>query len=259
MRIALGIQYQGSQYSGWQRQKHSSSVQQTVEEALSYVADQDISLSCAGRTDSGVHAVEQVVHFDTEVERSQRSWVLGANTRLPDDIRLLWAQGVSEDFHARFKALARQYRYVIYNGQVRSAIFPRLSCWRHGRLDHLRMNAAAQALMGEHDFTSFRAAGCQAKSPIREVLQVSVQRQEDMVYLDIKANAFLHHMVRNIAGSLIEIGKGDHPVEWIEQLLIAKDRNQAAMTSDAEGLYFIKAFYPAEFHLPESISFPSLF
>jgi len=258
-RIAIGIEYDGSAYHGWQRQKHSSSVQERVEQALSFVADETVELVCAGRTDSGVHALEQVVHFDTSAERSERAWLLGSNCRLPRDIRLRWARPVNEDFHARFSAIARSYRYLILNASVPSAIFHDKCCWEHQALDEERMHRAAQALVGEHDFSSFRAAGCQAKSPVREVEYLRVERSGEFVHIDIKANAFLHHMVRNIAGSLMVIGKGEQPEQWLGELLQQRDRRLAAMTAPAGGLYFVQAFYPPDFDLPQQPRRPRLY
>ncbi len=258
-RIAIGIEYDGSAYSGWQRQKHSPSVQQKVEEALSFVADEPVELVCAGRTDSGVHALEQVVHFDTRAERSERAWLLGSNCRLPRDIRLRWAAPVPGDFHARFSAVARSYRYLILNDRVPSAIFHAQCCWEHQPLDAGRMQRAAQALIGEHDFSSFRAAGCQARSPMRRVEHLEVTRDGDFIRIDIKANAFLHHMVRNIAGSLMVIGKGEQPESWLGELLSQRDRRLAAMTAPAGGLYFVRAFYPDGFELPQQQRLPRLF
>jgi tRNA pseudouridine38-40 synthase len=258
-RIALGIEYDGSAYHGWQRQKHSPSVQQHVEEALSFVADEPVELVCAGRTDTGVHALEQVAHFDTSAERSERAWLLGGNCRLPRDIRLRWAQPVDAAFHARFSALARSYRYLILNDRVPSAVFHDKCCWTHQPLDAQRMQRAARALVGEHDFSSFRAAGCQARSPLRRVEYLRVRRDGLFVQIDIKANAFLHHMVRNIAGSLIAIGQGEQPEDWLKELLAARDRRLAAMTAPAGGLYFVRAFYPESFDLPQQERLPRLF
>ena len=258
-KLALGVEYDGAAYCGWQRQHHSPSVQQHLEQALSFVADQPVSLVCAGRTDTGVHACEQVVHFETSAERNDRSWLLGTNCRLPHDIRVLWVQAVDSAFHARFSAIARSYRYIIHNAQVPSAIFHNKVCWEHRQLDHVKMQQAAQHLVGRHDFSSFRAAGCQAKSPIREIEYLDVTRNGNMIYLDIKANAFLHHMVRNIAGSLMRIGQGEQTVEWLADVLQHKDRRLAAMTASAGGLYFMRAFYPSQFTLPQRAQPPILY
>ena len=259
VRFAVGVEYRGSAYCGWQRQAHCDSVQQNLEQALSFVADHAIELVCAGRTDSGVHAVEQVVHFDSRAKRSERAWVLGANCRLPRDIRIKWAVPVTDDFHARFSARARAYRYLIFNGSVPSALFHDLSAWEFRSLDHNKMHDSAQALLGEHDFSSFRAAGCQAKSASRNVQDISVSRRGELVILDIKANAFLYHMVRNIAGSLMSIGRGEHDIDWFIGLLNARNRNLAAATAPAAGLYLACACYESQFKLPIGDKKPVLF
>jgi len=258
-RIALTVEYSGAAYCGWQRQKHSPSVQERVEQALSFVADEPVELVVAGRTDTGVHACEQVAHFDSTACRTQRSWLLGANCRLPADIRLLWVDEIDDSFHARFSAVARSYRYIIYNESVPSALFHDKVAWEHRPLDDVMMHEAAQCLIGEHDFSAFRAAGCQAKSPVRNVESVSVTRRDSQVFIDIKANAFLHHMVRNIVGSLLVIGKGEQPVAWLQQVLQGCDRRLAAMTAPAAGLYFVRAFYPSHFSLAQRDRRPQLF
>lgn len=258
-RLALTIEYDGSAYSGWQKQVHSPSVQQEIEQALSFVADKPVELVCAGRTDSGVHACEQVAHFETDVSRTNRSWLLGANCRLPRDIRILWIDRVPDVFHARFSAIARSYRYIILNTPVASALFQNKVCWEHRQLDDIIMHTAAQSLLGEHDFSAFRAAGCQAKSPVRQIEYLDVSRHGNLIYLDIKANAFLHHMVRNIAGSLMAIGKHEYSVDWLQAVLQGGDRRQAAMTASASGLYFVQAFYPREFNLQQIERKPVLF
>ena len=206
MRIAIGIEYDGTAYNGWQRQRTGLGVQECLEKAISAVADQAVEVTCAGRTDTGVHASGQVGHFDTAADRSDRGWLLGANTNLPDDVNVTWVMRVPDEFHARFSATSRSYRYVILNRLVRSALYRRRAWWVHQDLDHERMNAAAQLLVGEHDFSSFRAAGCQASSATREINSISVSREDDWVILDVTANAFLQHMVRNIMGSLVAIG-----------------------------------------------------
>ncbi len=256
---AAGIQYAGSAYCGWQRQPHCRSVQAEVENALGFVADHPVSLVCAGRTDAGVHAIEQVAHFETTAERSQRAWVMGANCRLPRDIRVLWTRPVAADFHARYSALARSYRYLVYNSDVPSALFDDRSCWEFRPLDHAAMHRAAQRLRGEHDFSSFRAAGCQSRSTRREVHEIAVERRGDMVWLDVRANAFLYHMVRNIAGSLLAVGRGERDADWFAALLAARDRAQAAPTAPAGGLYFLRAWYDARFGLPNEARKPVLF
>jgi len=259
VKYAVGIEYRGSAYWGWQRQSHCDSVQQNVEQALGFVADHPVELVCAGRTDSGVHAIQQVVHFDSPAARSERAWTLGANCRLPRDIRIKWVVPVSGDFHARFGARARAYRYLIHNSPVPSALFHDLSAWEYRKLEHGRMHEAAQCLLGEHDFSSFRAAGCQAKSASRNVHEISVARQGDMVILDVKANAFLYHMVRNIAGSLMAVGRGEQELDWIARLLATGNRNLAAPTAPAAGLYFLYADYEPQYKLPAGDKKPVLF
>lgn len=257
--LALGIEYDGSAYCGWQKQAHSPSVQEELEQALSFVADQPIKLVCAGRTDTGVHACEQIVHFDTLALRSNRSWLLGTNCRLPRDIRILWVTEMDNSFHARFSAIARSYRYIILNSSVPSALFHNKVTWEHHLLDDVMMNQAAQQLLGEHDFSAFRASGCQAKSPLRTIEYLEVTRKGDMIFIDIKANAFLHHMVRNIAGSLISIGKHEQSVDWLDEVLLNRDRRLAAKTASACGLYFVQAYYPGEYDLPQTERKPVLY
>jgi len=259
MKYAIGVEYCGVAYCGWQRQPHCDSIQQNLEAALGFIANHPVELVCAGRTDAGVHAIEQVAHFETSSERSQRAWVMGANCRLPRDIRLLWARPVPDDFHARFSALARAYRYIILNADVASGLFHDRSSWEFRPLDHEAMHEAAQLLLGEHDFSAFRAAGCQAKSASRDVQEISITRQDQLIYLDIKANAFLYHMVRNIAGSLISIGKGECNIDWFAKVFAAGDRNQADATAPAAGLYFLQACYPALYKLPTTTRKPVLF
>jgi tRNA pseudouridine38-40 synthase len=258
-KYALGIEYSGSGFSGWQRQKHSKTIQQEVENALGYVANHAVKLVCAGRTDTGVHAVEQVVHFETDAIRDNRAWVLGANCKLDKGIRLKWVVPVDDDFHARFSAIARSYRYIILNTKVTSALFFDKVSWEHHPLDHNKMHEAAQHLVGEYDFSAFRAAGCQSNTAYRNVHNISVKRQGDVILLDIKANAFLYHMVRNIAGSLIEVGKMQKSDQWFTDVFEGKDRSKAANTASAEGLYFVRAHYPEQFKLPFAGKRPVLF
>jgi tRNA pseudouridine38-40 synthase len=259
VRYALGVEYRGSAYCGWQRQPHCNSVQQNLESALTFVADHPLELACAGRTDAGVHALEQVAHFDSTAERSERAWVLGANCRLPSDIRIKWVMPVIESFHARFEARARSYRYIISNNAVPSAMFHDMSAWEFRPLDHVAMHECAQLLLGEHDFSSFRAAGCQSKSASRNVHEISVSRRADLVFLDITANAFLYHMVRNIAGSLLVVGRGEQDMGWFERVFGARDRDFAAPTAPAAGLYFVNARYDDQYKLPKSGKKPVLF
>lgn len=250
------MEYDGSAYCGWQRLGHAPSVQETVEKALSSVADHPVTVVCAGRTDSGVHAIGQIIHFDTPAERPLRGWLMGANVKLPDGVALRWVQPVSDEFHARFSALSRRYRYVILNRQGRPALLNKRVCWQYAGLDADKMNAAAQSLLGEHDFSSFRAAGCQARHAMRELQFISVRRSGDFVYVDVQANAFLHHMVRNMVGSLLMIGKGERPREWLAELLQQRDRTLAGATAAAAGLYFVHVQYPDEFDLPQKYQLP---
>ena len=250
MKLAACIEYDGSAWCGWQRLGHAPSVQEEVERALSKVAAEPVSVVCAGRTDSGVHASGQVIHFETSAERPLRGWLFGSNVNLPDSIALRWIQPVAEDFHARFSALSRRYRYVILNRMARPALLKKRVTWQYHPLDADAMHVAAQALVGEHDFSSFRAAGCQASHARREVQSIAVSRVGDMLYVDIVANAFLHHMVRNIVGSLLKVGDGERPVEWMGELLALQDRTQAGVTAPADGLYLVYVEYPARFGLP---------
>ncbi|MNZ49951.1 tRNA pseudouridine synthase A [compost metagenome] len=251
-RIALGIEYKGSRYRGWQRQEAGvASVQEALERALSKVAAQPVSVICAGRTDAAVHASGQVVHFDTSVERPLKAWIMGGNANLPADISVTWAKVMPANFHARFTAVARRYRYVIYNDPIRPAHQAEEVTWNHRPLDVERMRAAAVALVGTHDFTSFRAVQCQAKSPVKTVHHLRVIEHGRFIVLDIRANAFLHHMVRNFAGVLMTIGAGERPVEWAREVLEARDRRSGGVTAHPYGLYLVRVEYPEEFELPE--------
>jgi tRNA pseudouridine38-40 synthase len=257
-RIVLGIEYDGSRFLGWQSQTGQRTVQQVLEQALSKVANQTITVICAGRTDTGVHALEQVVHFETGVQRDLYAWMLGGNHYLPDDVRIIWAKPAVADFHARYSALARFYRYVILNRPMKSALLRQQVTWCHTPLDAERMHQAAQALCGSHDFSSFRAQGCQSKSPERWMYFIDVYRQQQQVIMDIAANAFLHHMVRNIAGVLMEIGMGKQSIEWTTQLLEIKDRSQAGITAPPHGLHLGAVYYPAHYQLPKHPVFNKL-
>ncbi len=259
MKYALGVEYSGTAYCGWQRQPHCDSVQQHLEAALGFVADHPVDLVCAGRTDSGVHAIEQVAHFTTSAERSERAWMLGANCRLPRDIRIKWVLPVSDEFHARYSARSRAYRYIILNAEVPSAIFHDRTSWEFRSLDHELMHDCAQMFIGEHDFSSFRAVGCQSKSASRCVHEVSVTRRGQLLYLDIRANAFLYHMVRNLAGTLIAVGKGERDKAWCSEVFQARNRDLAEVTAPAAGLYFLQAFYEKQFKLPNVTQKPVLF
>jgi len=253
MRIALGIEYDGTDFSGWQRLKADVSVQGMLEQALSKVADHPVEVSCAGRTDAGVHGRCQVVHFDTEARRDMRGWVLGTCSNLPASVAVLWARPVLDSFHARYAARSRRYRYHILNRPVRAALDARYVTWERLPLDAQRMHVAAQALLGEHDFSAFRALSCQAAHPRRSVLAVSVRREGEQLFIDIEANAFLHHMVRNIVGSLLPIGRGEQPVEWLAELLAGRDRQVAGPTAPASGLTFIGPRYEAHWGLPPEV------
>lgn len=249
-RWAARIEYQGGAYAGWQRLSHNRSVQGELEKALSKIADHPVEVVAAGRTDAGVHGLGQVVHFDSPAPRNALAWMLGGNVHLPDDISLRWAQPVSEEFHARYKALARRYRYVFLNSRARSALLDgRVGFWpRH--LDERLMHEAAQSLLGERDFTSFRDSECQSRSAFRNVSAIRVWRHAEFVVMDVRANAFLHHMVRNIAGTLAEVGQGRQPVAWVAQVMEARQRALAGMTASPEGLYFVGPEYPPEFEVP---------
>ena len=253
MRIAAAVEYCGTAYLGWQRQDGGSSVQGCVETALTAVADSDIRVHCAGRTDSGVHAVHQVLHFDTQAQRADHSWVFGANVHLPHDISLLWALRVDETFHARFSATARCYRYVLLNRRARAGLLARLTGWECRPLDAGAMAAAAAHFIGQHDFSAFRAAGCQAKTPVREVRRFEVRRRGDFIIFDVEANAFLHHMVRNMVGLLIEIGLGRYPAEHVARVLASLDRSSGGPTAPAAGLYLVDILYPDRYQIPAGV------
>ncbi|MEZ5451279.1 MAG: tRNA pseudouridine(38-40) synthase TruA [Thiothrix sp.] len=256
MKFAACIEYDGSPFYGWQRLSHAPTVQEHVEQALSQVAAEPIQVVCAGRTDTGVHGLGQIIHFETSAERLQRGWLFGSNAHLPDGIAMRWIQPVVEDFHARFSADSRRYRYIILNRQARPALLHKRVHWQHGELDAAAMHQAAQVLVGEQDFSSFRAAGCQARHAIREITEIQVSREQNFIHVDIAANAFLHHMVRNIVGSLLKVGAGERPLEWIAELLALRDRTQAGMTAPAAGLYFVHVAYPEVFGLPSTYTLP---
>lgn len=250
-RWAAGVEYIGTAYGGWQAQKRVNSVQGVVEEALAKVANHPLRVTCSGRTDAGVHAFQQVIHFDTESVRSPYAWLLGTNTNLPHDVSLRWVQPVADHFSARFSSLARHYRYVIHTHSARSALlFNRVGWWPQ-HLDAEAMHEAAQVLVGEHDFSAFRDSQCQAHSPVRTIRHIKIQRQGEFITIDICANAFLHHMVRNITGTLGHVGLGKQPVAWVAEVLEGRDRTKAAVNAPPGGLYFVGPEYPAEFALPE--------
>ena len=251
-RIALGVEYDGSAFNGWQAQlsPRLATVQEALESALSIIAAHPVKTSCAGRTDAGVHGSGQVVHFDTSAERPLKAWVAGANSILSRHCAVKWAQDVPDDFHARFSALSRRYRYCILNARVRPALLASFVTLHHHPLDAEAMHAAGQYLLGEHDFTSFRGTACQSRTPMREVMALSVKRHGAWVLVDIEANAFLLHMVRNIVGVLLKIGEGRQPVTWADELLQIRDRTQAAMTAPPNGLCLYQVRYPERFALP---------
>jgi len=251
-RFAAGLEYDGRAYSGWQFQPGLQTVQDTVQRAFARVADAPVDCVCAGRTDAGVHAIAQVVHFDTAAARSERSWRLGANSYLPADASVAWVREVPGQFHARFSALARSYRYLIFNRDSRSALAAGRATWERRPLDAARMHGAAQVLSGEHDFSAFRASECQAKSPLRRVERIEVTRSGDWLTLAITANAFLHHMVRNVAGLLMSVGHGESQPERVAEVLASLDRRSNAATAPPDGLYLAAVRYPAEFGLPGS-------
>ncbi|MFT3757092.1 MAG: tRNA pseudouridine(38-40) synthase TruA [Pseudoxanthomonas sp.] len=265
-RYALGVEYDGSGFRGWQRLSkagsareattplEANSVQEALELALSSVAAEPVSTICAGRTDAGVHGQCQVVHFDTDARRSERGWVLGTTSRLPPGIGVLWCVPVADDFSARFSAVARRYRYRILNRQVRPTLHRQFLSWEHHALDAAKMHAAAQALPGENDFSSFRSAECQATHAMRNLHRIDVRRIGEEVVIEVQANAFLHHMVRNIVGSLLMVGRGERPVEWMAELLAARDRTVAGPTAPAAGLLFVGPLYPAKWGLPPAVT-----
>jgi len=256
MRIALGIEYEGTGFCGWQRQKEGRTVQACVEQALSRVADHPIAVVCAGRTDTGVHATGQVVHFDTGSRRKSQNWIRGSNASLPEDIRVQWAVETPESFHARFSATRRHYRYIILNSPTTSALLGNRTCREYTCLDTASMARAGKQLVGEHDFSSFRAAACQAKSPVRTIYELDVHRSGDFVYLDVLANAFLHHMVRCIAGVLIAVGRGEQPPARVAEILAARDRTVSGFNAPPAGLYLVAVRYKPEFTLPATAWLP---
>ena len=252
MRIALGVEYDGRPYCGWQSQTDGQTVQDTLQLALSRIAGEPISIIAAGRTDTGVHALEQVAHFDTQAERPLTAWVRGVNALLPDSVAVHWAHPVPDEFHARFSAHGRSYRYLLVNRTTRPAIQAGKVGWFHAPLDVAAMQAAAQSLLGEHDFSAFRAAQCQAKSPVKHLHRLDICRQGEMLIFDLSADAFLHHMVRNIVGCLVYVGKGKYPPDWLAEVLASRERSRAAPTFAPDGLYLRRIQYEGKWGLPQS-------
>lgn len=251
-RYAIGIEFCGSEYRGWQTQQPGvTTVQQTLEQVLSRIANETIVLHGAGRTDAGVHATNMVAHFDTQAIRPERGWLMGANSQLPKDIAIQWIKAVKPDFHARFKATARRYRYVIYSAANRPALLHKQVTHIYQKLDVEKMMLAAQKFCGTHNFESFRAAACQSNQPVRHVHHCHLTQHGAYLVLDIQADGFLHHMVRNIVGCLLEIGQGAYDIEHIDSMFAAQDRRAAGITAPADGLYFIHAQYADEFELPQ--------
>jgi tRNA pseudouridine38-40 synthase len=250
IRIALGVEYDGSAFCGWQTQPGGCGVQDHLQAALSKLAAAPVEVTAAGRTDAGVHATAQVVHFDTDAVRDANAWVRGTNANLDPSARVVWATEVPADFHARYSARARSYRYLLLNEPVAPAVMLKRAGWYHRPLDVEAMQRAAALLVGEHDFSAFRDAQCQAKSPIRHLTEARVVRQGNLVRFGFTANAFLHHMIRNVVGSLVYVGAGKHPVEWIAELMAGRDRTKAAPTFPADGLYLAGVQYDPVFALP---------
>lgn len=258
MRIALGVEYAGSKFCGWQYQPHARSVQEVLEKAASKVANHPIEVYAAGRTDTGVHALNQVVHFDTDAHREVRGWLLGINANLPKDVNVTWVREVDDEFHARFTAIKRSYRYLILNRLSRSAVHHQRMWWHYHPIDIERMQAAADQLVGNHDFSSFRASECQANSPVKTLDKIVVSRQQDVIAVDVEAKSFLHHMVRNLLGVMVAIGDGSKPVEWAGEVLRSADRSQGGITAPAEGLYLVDVKYPEQYSIPAVSGFPVL-
>lgn len=251
MRVALGVEYDGHPFFGWQSQADGNTVQDALQTALGAIANEPVAVIAAGRTDTGVHALEQVVHFDTHVGRPLSAWVRGVNALLPSSIAVLWAHPVPGEFHARFSAQARSYRYQLINRPVRSAVQHGKAGWFHAPLDVGQMREAAQYLLGEHDFSAFRSSECQAKTPVKNLAQLDIRKQGDAIIFDLTANAFLHHMVRNIVGGLLYVGKGKHPPQWLRNILESRERSLAAPTFAPDGLYLRRIAYDAKWGLPQ--------
>ena len=252
MRIALGLEYDGSRFQGWQTQPAGNTVQDTLEAALAQISGERVSVTCAGRTDSGVHARAQVVHFDSAAERPTSAWVRGVNGFLPEAVAVLWAQRVPADFHARYSARSRTYRYVLVSRPVRPALAARYVGWTHAPLDVAAMSEAARHLVGEHDFSAFRSSECQAKTPVRTIHELALEPRSERIDFVLRANAFLHHMVRNIVGTLVHVGKGARAAGWVREVLRSRDRSLAAATFAPEGLYLESVDYDVSWQLPQA-------
>ena len=260
MRYVAGISYEGSHFHGWQKLKTGlPTIEKHIESALSYVANEQVQIFCAGRTDAGVHATEQIIHFDSSAIRSERNWVLGANKKLPASIATHWVKPVKEDFHARFSAISRQYVYLLLNQATKPALFFRNVTWHHRRFDVEKMQLGANWLIGEHDFNAYRAAQCQAKHAVRFVEELNVKRDGDLILISIKANAFLHHMVRNIVGVLMKIGWYEKSPKWAHEVLCSRDRRCAGITAPPNGLYLTQVDYPKSYRIPKNDSFASMY
>ena len=251
MLIVLGLEYDGFHFCGWQTQPAGCGVQDHLEAALTHVAGAPVDTVCAGRTDAGVHACGQVVHFETTAQRPESAWVRGVNASLPAGLSVLWARQVGDDFHARYSALSRHYRYVLLNHAVRPALGHGRVGWFHLPLNVARMREAAALLVGEHDFSAFRSSECQARSPVRRLARLDIERRGDYVTFDFHANAYLHHMVRNLVGTLVQVGKGRHDPPWVGEVLASRDRSRAAATFDAAGLYLMRVEYETSWALPD--------
>ena len=256
MKIALGVEYNGTDFSGWQIQPKQRTVQGCLINALDKITGQTVKVVAAGRTDSGVHAIQQVAHFETEADRSERNWILGLNSNLPGDMNITWAKRVDDDFSARFSALNRSYRYLIMNRISRSSLHANKMWWIFAPLDIERMQAAADLLVGHHDFSAFRAKLCQAHSPMKTIEYIKISKQGDCIAIDVKAQSFLHHMVRNLVGVLVPIGEGRKPVSWAKEVLDSKKRELGGITSSPDGLYFVNVEYPEKYDLPITSPFP---
>jgi tRNA pseudouridine38-40 synthase len=253
MRFALAVEYSGHAFCGFQSQPSGCGVQDALERAICQIAGHAVTVTAAGRTDAGVHAVSQIIHFETDAQRPDSAWVRGVNTHLPAAVAVLWAHAVPDDFHARFAATARHYTYLLLVRAERPALLAGLAGWYHRPLDTSAMDAAARQLLGTHDFSAFRAAECQAKSPVKTLTRINVTQQGPFVRFEFSANAFLHHMVRNIVGALVRVGAGKDNAEWLAEVLAGRDRTRAAPTFAAEGLYLAGADYDARFGLPPTV------